>query len=105
MSKIREGTFELKKKDFLKLMKGLKGIKRGGAVVRLGGERISVPSNALYEVEHDIEGDDEELELELRWKRGERIEVPSLLPSFCLASLGALATFMLVERALKGLSS
>jgi amphi-Trp domain-containing protein len=38
--------------------------------IQVGGERISVPSDAVISVEHEREGKDEEVEFQIRWKNG-----------------------------------
>jgi amphi-Trp domain-containing protein len=38
--------------------------------VRVRGERVHVPARATFSIEHEREGDDEELEFQLRWKKG-----------------------------------
>jgi amphi-Trp domain-containing protein len=35
--------------------------------IQVGGERVSVPSDATISVEHEREGKDEEVELQFRW--------------------------------------
>lgn len=37
--------------------------------IMIGGERIRVPPDAIVEFEYQREGDDEEIEIELKWKR------------------------------------
>ncbi len=37
--------------------------------IQVAGERVSVPASAIISVEHEREGDEEELELQLRWSR------------------------------------
>ena len=37
--------------------------------IQIGGERIYVPSDAIVEFEYSREGDEEEVEIELKWKR------------------------------------
>ena len=37
--------------------------------IQVAGERIYVPPHATVEFEYEREGDEEELEIELRWKR------------------------------------
>jgi amphi-Trp domain-containing protein len=37
--------------------------------IQIAGERIYVPPNALIEFEYEREGDDEEIEIELKWRR------------------------------------
>ena len=35
--------------------------------IQITGERISVPPNALFNIEHEREGDNEEVEFQLKW--------------------------------------
>ena len=35
--------------------------------IQVGGERVSVPSDATISVEHERDGKDEEVELQFRW--------------------------------------
>lgn len=37
--------------------------------IRVAGKRIYVPVRATFSVEHEIEGDQEELEFQFRWTR------------------------------------
>lgn len=37
--------------------------------IQVAGQRFSIPRGAALSIEHEVEGDDEELELQLRWKR------------------------------------
>lgn len=44
-------------------------IERGEAVrIQVSGKRFTVPADASLSIEHEVEGRDEELELQLRWK-------------------------------------
>lgn len=36
--------------------------------IQVAGERIYVPSRAEFTIEHEREGDDEELEFQFKWK-------------------------------------
>lgn len=46
-------------------------IERGEAVrIQVAGKRFTVPASASLSIEHEAEGGDEELELQLRWKNG-----------------------------------
>ncbi|MEX2150014.1 MAG: amphi-Trp domain-containing protein [Steroidobacteraceae bacterium] len=38
-------------------------------VIQVGGERLFVPANATFNIEHERSGSDEELEYQLLWKR------------------------------------
>ena len=35
--------------------------------IRIAGERISVPSSAIFNVEHEREGQNEEIEFQVKW--------------------------------------
>lgn len=37
--------------------------------IMVAGERIYVPARAVFNIEHEREGDDEELEFQFRWSR------------------------------------
>jgi amphi-Trp domain-containing protein len=37
--------------------------------IQVAAQRFSVPSSAELSIEHEVEGDSEELELQLRWTR------------------------------------
>ena len=37
--------------------------------IQIAGERVYIPPDATVEFEHTREGDEEEVEIELRWKR------------------------------------
>lgn len=37
--------------------------------IQIAGERVYIPPNATVEFEHTREGDEEEVEIELSWKR------------------------------------
>lgn len=36
--------------------------------IQVAGERVSMPSNARINIEHEREGGEEEIEFQLRWK-------------------------------------
>ena len=36
-------------------------------VITIGGERVSVPARAIFNVEHECEGGNEEIEFQLKW--------------------------------------
>lgn len=38
--------------------------------IQIAGERIYVPSDATVEFEYEREGDEEQVEIELKWQRG-----------------------------------
>jgi amphi-Trp domain-containing protein len=35
--------------------------------IQIGGERIYVPASAVFTVEHERSGDDEEIEFQIKW--------------------------------------
>ena len=37
--------------------------------IQIAGERVSIPPDATIEIEHTRTGDEEEVEVELKWKR------------------------------------
>ena len=37
--------------------------------IQVAGERISIPADAVINIEHERTGDEEELEFQLKWKR------------------------------------
>lgn len=38
--------------------------------IQVAGERLRIPADATFNIEHERTGDDEELEFQLIWKRG-----------------------------------
>lgn len=36
--------------------------------IQVAGERVAVPANALINIEHEREGDSEEIEFQIKWK-------------------------------------
>ncbi len=40
--------------------------------IQIAGERISVPPNAVFNIEHEREGDNEEVEFQLKWEVPEK---------------------------------
>jgi amphi-Trp domain-containing protein len=38
--------------------------------IQVAQKRFVIPVNAALSIEHEVEGDEEELELQLRWSRG-----------------------------------
>ena len=46
-------------------------LERGEAVrIQVLEQRFTIPTDAELSIEHEVEGDEEELELQFRWKRG-----------------------------------
>ena len=41
----------------------------GRFTIQVAGERINVPADAVINIEHEREGDAEELEFQLKWER------------------------------------
>jgi amphi-Trp domain-containing protein len=37
--------------------------------IQVAGERIYVPANSVINIEHERDGDEEELEFQLKWRR------------------------------------
>ena len=37
--------------------------------IQIGGERIQVPAKAVFNIEHEREGNVEEVEFQLKWER------------------------------------
>lgn len=37
--------------------------------IQVADKRFTVPADAALSIEHEVEGDEEELELQLRWRR------------------------------------
>ena len=42
--------------------------------IQIAGERIRVPRDAVFNVEHEREGGEEEVEFQLKWTRGSEAE-------------------------------
>jgi amphi-Trp domain-containing protein len=38
--------------------------------IQVAGERIYVPARAVFNIEHEREGDEEEIEFQLKWTNG-----------------------------------
>ncbi len=37
--------------------------------IQIAGERVYIPADAVINIEHEREGDEEEVEFQLKWKR------------------------------------
>jgi amphi-Trp domain-containing protein len=37
--------------------------------IQIAGERIQVPANAIFNIEHERSSDDEEIEFQVKWQR------------------------------------
>jgi amphi-Trp domain-containing protein len=59
------------RKEFAaKLRRLADAIEAGDAFsIQVAGERLHIPSDALFNIEHEREGNVDELEFQLRWKR------------------------------------
>ncbi len=38
--------------------------------IQVAGERIRVPADAIFNIEHERSGDEEEIEFQLKWRAG-----------------------------------
>ncbi|WOE75881.1 amphi-Trp domain-containing protein [Alterisphingorhabdus coralli] len=60
----------LKKEHIAKLERLVESLKAGKAyTIQVDGERLYVPARAELSIEHERNGDQEELEFQLRWTR------------------------------------
>jgi amphi-Trp domain-containing protein len=51
-----------------KLRRLADALEQGGRfVIQIAGERISVPVHAVYNIEHERDGDAEEIEFQVKW--------------------------------------
>lgn len=50
-----------------RLADAIEGDKR--FTIQIDGERISVPAQALFNIEHERSAEDEEIEFQLKWKK------------------------------------
>lgn len=59
------------RKDFVaKLRRLADAIEAGKSFsIQVAGERLHIPADALFNIEHEREGGVDELEFQLRWKR------------------------------------
>lgn len=37
--------------------------------IQIGGERLTVPAHAVFNIEHERSGNEEEIEFQLKWQR------------------------------------
>ncbi|MCM2283223.1 MAG: amphi-Trp domain-containing protein [Desulfobacula sp.] len=65
---------EYSKKDFTaKLRRLADAIEQNERFrIQIGGERISVPPDAVFNIEHEREGNNEEIEFQMKWVRSEK---------------------------------
>ena len=55
-----------------KLRRLADALEAGGAfTIQVAGERLRVPADAAFNIEHERAGDREELEFQLRWSRAD----------------------------------
>jgi amphi-Trp domain-containing protein len=59
------------RKDFVaKLRRLVDALEKGKAFnIQVAGERLNIPADANFNIEHEREGGCEELEFQLQWKR------------------------------------
>ncbi len=56
--------------NIAKLERLIECMKTGEAYeIQVAGKRIYVPVRATFSIEHEIEGDEEELEFQFKWRR------------------------------------
>lgn len=54
-----------------KLRRFADSVEQGEAfVIQIAGERIHVPARAVFNIEHERDGDGEEIEFQMKWKAG-----------------------------------
>lgn len=52
-----------------KLRRFADSVEQGEAfVIQIAGERIHVPARAVFNIEHERDGDGEEIEFQMKWK-------------------------------------
>jgi amphi-Trp domain-containing protein len=70
--KNRDMERAVSRKEFVvKLRRLAEAIETGQPfVIQVAGERIRIPGDATVSIEHEREGGAEELEFQLKWKRG-----------------------------------
>jgi len=53
-----------------KLRRLADALEKGGRFqIQIAGERLSVPANARFNIEHEREGKEEEIEFQIKWTR------------------------------------
>ena len=58
------------KQNIQKLERLIEALKHGRSFeIQVDNEKIKVPADAVFSIEHEREGDEEELEFQFRWKR------------------------------------
>jgi len=54
-----------------KLRRLADAVESGGRFsIQVAGERIRVPADAIFNIEHERSGDEEEIEFQLKWRGG-----------------------------------
>ena len=58
------------KQNIQKLERLIEALKSGRSFeIQVDNEKIKVPADAVFSIEHEREGDEEELEFQFRWRR------------------------------------
>jgi amphi-Trp domain-containing protein len=71
----RKGSRDIEKayptKKFIEKLRRLADSLEAGKqfTIQVAGERITVPADAIINIEHEREGGEEELEFQLKWER------------------------------------
>jgi amphi-Trp domain-containing protein len=67
----RDVEKEYSKADFVaKLRRLADAIENGSQFeIQIAGERIYVPTRAIYNIEHERSGDEEEVEFQIKWQQ------------------------------------
>ena len=62
------------KADFIKKLRRFADALEIGKTfsIQIAGEKISVPENAIINIEHERDGKSEEIEFQIKWKRNGR---------------------------------
>jgi amphi-Trp domain-containing protein len=65
----RDVERDLKTEQFVAILRRIADALEGDESVRIQvkGKRFTIPKTASLSIEHEVEGSDEELELQLRW--------------------------------------
>lgn len=66
----RDVERDISREEFVKTLRRLaEAIEQGGSFrIQVVNKRFTVPADAALSIEHEAEGGEEELELQLRWK-------------------------------------
>ncbi len=69
--KKRDIEKEYSTKDFVAKLRRLANVLEKGERfnIQIAGERLYVPASATFNIEHEREGDQEEIEFQIKWKR------------------------------------